>query len=354
MRNPSIIFYGTKIKLIGDPHLGKIFKRNVPISKLGLREKQMYKAFEQHLIEGNTHDYTIIVGDLFDSFRVSNEALATTFKIIIKFLKTSKTKLIIIPGNHDLSKDKTKISSYSILYSMLESYFNDKFTMLFNKSDVINLGTSYLYLDVYDPFYKQGDEREKPFLEQLEITKPLLSIGHWDDPRFDTGYLPSNYLLERSEKLCSGHIHSPETFLWKGIEWSYTGSLEPYSHSEDPEGILYKTYTYEEIESIIKSDIKLEEEGIADKNIRINCYPGYFLPVSLDCMSLTYNPILPYPETKEDSDKIEVNDDLESLDLSDFNTMYLYTLKEEYELEDDLLIKINNFLKDETITEFKL
>ena len=34
--------------------------------------------------------------------------------------------------------------------------------------------------------------------------------------------------------------------------------------------------------------------------------------------------------------------------------MYLYTLKEEYELEDDLLIKINNFLKDETITEFKL
>lgn len=354
MRNPSITFHGTKIKLIGDPHLGRIFKRNVPLSKLGLREKQVYKTFEQQLLEGNSHNYTIIVGDLFDSFRVANEALATTFKLLVKFLKTSKTKLIIIPGNHDLSKDKTKISSYSILYSMLEPYFNDKFTMLFNKSNVIDLGNLYLYLDVYDPFYKKDDEREKSFLEELEDTKPVLSVGHWDDPRFDHGYLPSDYLLERSEKLCSGHIHSPETFLWKGIEWSYTGSLEPYSHGEDPEGLLYKTYTYEEMESIVKSDIKLEEEGIPNKNVRINCYPGYFLPVPIDCMSLTYNPILPYPETKEDTNKVEIDDDLESLDLSDFNTMYLYTLKEEYELEDDLLIKINNFLKDDAIAEFKI
>lgn len=354
MRNPSINFHGLKVKLIGDPHLGRVFKRTVPISKLGLREKQVYRTFEQQLIEGNSHDYTIIVGDLFDSFRVSNEALATTFKIITKFLKTSKTKLIIIPGNHDLSKDKTKISSYSILYSMLEPYFNSNFSMLLNKSNVIDLGTSYLYLDVYDPFYKKDDEREKPFLEELEDTKPVLSVGHWDDPRFDHGYLPSDYLLERSEKLYSGHIHSPETFLWKGVEWSYTGSLEPYSHGEDPEGLLYKTYTYEEIELLVKSDTRLEEESIHSKNIRINCYPGYFLPVSLDCMSLSYNPVLPYPESKEDKIKVDRVDESDSLDLSDFNTMYLYTLREEYEIEDELLLKINDFLRNDDIKEFKL
>ena len=57
------------MKLIGDPHLGRVFKTNVPLDRRGEREVMMQNQFwdEIHSID----DLIVIVGDLFDHWYVS-------------------------------------------------------------------------------------------------------------------------------------------------------------------------------------------------------------------------------------------------------------------------------------------
>lgn len=333
MRNPVIDFHGVTFKFIGDPHLGRVFTRNVPMSKRGLREKSVELELDANFKEYK--DFTVVVGDLFDSFRVTNEILLKARDIILKFIP-KKTHIILIPGNHDFCKDKSKMSSYQVLANLLRPYEGEKLTIIERHPKVIYHERIAIYLDAYCPFYGEPKLNVK-----IEPDTPLISIGHWDDPRFEKGYLPPKELVERSELLVSGHVHIPGTFE----KFVFTGSLQPYGHGEDPECTHYKTYTYKEIERIIRSDVLLEQEGVARKNIRINCYPGYYLPVPLNCMALSYNPILDTPEGPTS---------VEDLDLADFNTSYLLTLKTEHDIEEELLIKIGDFLKNEEITEFKL
>ena len=122
-RNPIITFHEYNIKFIGDCHLGKIFRTGVPSSKYNLREEQIFKDFEYHMDQGKNCLFTVIVGDLFNSFKVSNEVLLKAYNTLCKYInKESYTStIIIIPGNHDLSKDSTKISSYFLLTLLLPS-----------------------------------------------------------------------------------------------------------------------------------------------------------------------------------------------------------------------------------------
>ena len=50
-RNPILNFHNTTIKFIGDCHLGKTFKRGVPLSKYGLREESLFTDLKNHLKE---------------------------------------------------------------------------------------------------------------------------------------------------------------------------------------------------------------------------------------------------------------------------------------------------------------
>ena len=146
--------------------------------------------------------------------------------------------------------------------------------------------------------------------------------------------------------LVSGHYHVPERFIHKGVPFVYTGSLQPYSHAEDPDKILYETFDYLDLENIFTELDGFNElvhqttiDNLKLKNVRINCYPGYIFPHNLDSLSFIYNNIY-------QNQNSEVIQETDNSTITDFTTMYLMKLKTEHEIEDKILIQINNFLKD--------
>ena len=340
------------VQTIGDPHLGRIFRTGVSTSNFGVREKLVLKDFETLLnpVESLNIDFIIIMGDLFDKFIVKPSVVDSAVTLIEDAVNNN-TDIVyfIIPGNHDLSKDKTKISSYHLFNKIFETNYHKNLNVIFNDSILHEVSKElYFYLDAYDPFHKDLSEDYLAVMEEIfEKVKTnntqIISFGHWDNPKNDFAhYLPSDLILKYSDMIVSGHIHTPEKFQKDKIKYIYTGSLQPYSHAEDPNSTYYKTILYTDLEKLLKKSHE-HLEKFKYLNVRVNCYPGYLISEPLDCLSLTYNNIIDIPkEINENLEVIEVTPD----SITDFTSLYLYKLKYEYEVEEEIILKINNFLKD--------
>jgi hypothetical protein len=64
-------------KIVGDPHLGKVFLNGVPLARRGERERLQRQAFLQALNPQGARLH-IILGDLFDRPKVSFETISTS------------------------------------------------------------------------------------------------------------------------------------------------------------------------------------------------------------------------------------------------------------------------------------
>lgn len=333
-----------KIQTIGDPHFGKSFKTGINTSKIGIREELQFNDFINLLNTPDVSEY-IIMGDLFDKFNISNEILLKVYNSLIESFKDRpEVKCHILCGNHDLSKNKNKNSSFEVLKYLIDNNSDINNIFIYTEPCLYNYKDNiYFYFDAYNPFYQDSEININ--LPKTDNFK-LYSFGHWDDPRQSTGYLPSQTLLDGSVMLVSGHYHVPERFTHKGIPFVYTGSLQPYSHAEDPDKILYETFDYLDLENIFTELDGFNElvhqttiNNLKLKNVRINCYPGYIFPHNLDSLSFIYNNIY-------QNQNSEVTQETDNSTITDFTTMYLMKLKTEHEIEDKVLIQINNFLKD--------
>lgn len=341
LRNPIInVSNNIKVQTIGDVHLGKTFKTGVSSSKLGVRESLIVKDLSDLMFPPADSPIThvVIVGDLFDKYIVSPNIVMIAYDLLMKASdKYSHIEYFLIPGNHDFSRDITKKSSYSLLYLMLQGLPNihivyDKF--IYHEVDEDNA----LYFDSYDAFHKEREESyyNYPFKKDTNI----ISFGHWDSIKNEFGsYYPHKDIVEYSSTIVSGHIHTPEQFESEGVQYIYTGSLQPYSHAEDPHNQFYITIQYDVLESYFEKESTTELEKLSTKNVRISCYPGYVLPFELECLSLTYYNNLVHEIEASESEET-------SKTITDFSSLYLHVLKEDHDVEKDLLIKINDFLKD--------
>lgn len=65
----------------------------------------------------------LILGDLFDTYHVPLSSLLKTWKSLKDWLRKGHT-LYLVPGNHDLSTDSSKLSSFHFLGSLLETWDN--------------------------------------------------------------------------------------------------------------------------------------------------------------------------------------------------------------------------------------
>jgi hypothetical protein len=90
-------------------------------------------------------------------------------------------------------------------------------------------------------------------------------VGHWDlvDYGGDTGHLcPASELRKHGvQNIYSGHWHLAGDYDVDGVNVKCTGSMQPMTHAEDPEGKMYVTLTYDEY---IREDIDL-----TDKYVRV-------------------------------------------------------------------------------------
>lgn len=334
-RNPIIsIKYNNQvfnIQVIGDPHLGKVFRNGVPRNRLGERETTVYETFES-LLNGKDINTYVIVGDLFDKVQVSNEAYYKSLCILKTALKNNPSKsYFILSGNHDLSKDTSKISSFKLL----ENYFkastefkNVYFISSYTNPLLVSKFKTVLYFSHYNPFNSLDEEvstlNVNKIFDQVDLK---IAFGHWDTVDYNSNkYIDRkipDIILNEFDLIVTGHEHKPVLKLVQDKPVLISGSMQPYAFSEEilEDNKLYVTLTIEQITNLLKQDVSYFNKS----NVRIlyNVTQQFIEP--FDCYSQSYKlNMIETPTTIIDKD-----DNKEELELDSsisFQRLFLKTL----------------------------
>jgi hypothetical protein len=259
-----------KAKLIGDPHLGRSFDRGTPPHRRGEREKSQFAKFVSELCTTNV-DYNIMVGDLFEHPHVSRAVVVAAAEAYLTAAELfPDTTFAALAGNHDLSRDVKVIAAWQ-LFEKIVAGRRDNLLVI---SEPCSLGEIALLP------WQWGVTA----VEQLEGLPEdcKIAVGHWDLQSFggdDSHLCPTRELKELGvEQIYSGHYHVAGLYTIAGHLITCTGSLEPFTHAEDPPGDLYVTLSLEEA---------LERDDLHDKVVRLELKSGEVVPADFDCLSLT-------------------------------------------------------------------
>lgn len=263
---------GTRVHLIGDPHLGKRFESGVPLNRRGERELSQLAHFKAELAA--PCDINIMVGDLTDHPHVGYSVVLDAANAYLDAACAAPdTQFIAIAGNHDRSRNVGTVGAWEVFSELVRQRYN--ITVLDEPAQV---GPVALF-----PWEWVGTaEAQLPY---LQTTGPVeLCVGHWDfiDYGGNTDHMAPAKSLRRlfpDAILASGHYHLAGTYTIAGVEVICTGSMEPYSHGEDPEGEIYCTVNIAEIAN--------NPEAFKDKCVRVLLHEGEELPIGLDCLALT-------------------------------------------------------------------
>ena len=109
----------SKLYIINDTHLGvRRQSGTTPESREALTEF-MYQQFSQLLTLANGNDL-VVLGDLFDSYQVSKKDEIRVYQLFSLWQQNNPhQRLILVAGNHDLSRNSKDISSFENLCTYL-------------------------------------------------------------------------------------------------------------------------------------------------------------------------------------------------------------------------------------------
>lgn len=251
-----------KPHFIGDVHLGKKFETGVPLHRRGDRERMVFEQFLQELqVEC---DLNVQVGDLFDKFYVPYTVVWQAAQAYIQAAKSGRT-YIVMRGNHDASRDVDRVSAFQIFKGLVEPHG------VIVVSDEPVRYFEYAFIP-WHPF-ATAEEQVTHFEHILRGAK--IAVGHWDVVMGDTNRLPAEALLELGiERAITGHDHLARELKIADLPVTVTGSMQPYSHSEDPDGKLYVTRTLADL------------DDVTNKCVRLLLGPDEVLDEMPDCLQL--------------------------------------------------------------------
>ena len=276
---------GHKFKLIGDPHLGRVFKTGVPTHRLGDRERLVEEQFYAE-ISDRTSVPVIIMGDLFDKYSVPESLVLWAADKLNEAAEWKK--IYVLRGNHDLSRDEEKRGSFDVLEKLCPN-------VVFVKGVwEIQLENGYLALFGYDAF-KSATE----LANQLTVNcNYLAAFGHYDltSHGSDFNLVPTEvFAALKIPTVYTGHIHRAQTIERHGVTVHAVGSMQPYAHGEQAEGdLLYQTLTLDEFNA-------RNPEDFLDVNLRILLKGDEVFDTQLDCLSLVFKHI-----AEDDAEPLEV------------------------------------------------
>lgn len=317
----------TDFHFIGDVHLGKVFKSGVRPEYAGYREKMIREQFVSELEEAFLSGKSAVqVGDLFDNFRVPVEMVVDTAQVLTNAAAKMKMKgkgIYILAGNHDESRDADRVSSLALLQMLVAHHPNVK--IIRGKAQVHE---SILFV----PFnaFSTPEEQLSPFVGQT--FKAV--VGHWDVTEIAGAHqsqlLPFDIAQEMAPLIVTGHDHNPRCLWWEqgdaGVSVFVVGSMQPYSHAEDPEELFYTTMTLD--------DLAKRPTGCRGKHLRVLLKRGeeFNPPPGLDPIAITFK----YEGVEEEQKEIDVENlfDIEALietafsGLSDYKKAVLRDLLE--------------------------
>lgn len=289
-----------KAFLIGDVHLGRKFRnKDIPLDKRGVREQILRLRFQQYVdaaiksVKSGRTDFVVQLGDLFDSPTVAYEDLLFAYEQLSKF-EEEQISCVVIAGNHDLPKDKSRVSALSMLARMFQSEVQYvKFVM-----DTV---------EIYRPFLPRADATEEhifvPYSHEHDSREGIdkytgfreekcYLYGHFDEP------FPTEWQTQFTH-VYTGHIHAPKTVG----NVSVVGSILPLTFAEDPANFFMRTVPLSEYEKDL-------EAGVSEyRCYRIILKDGEELPEEKHCLQMSvYNP-------KNDMEGEELDVEFEAFDI---------------------------------------
>lgn len=264
-------------KVLGDVHAGRKFINDVPLHRRGEREAEVLRQLEEELNvlpEITTH---IQVGDLFDSFDVDNETL---LQVAVSYNRAALVHpwctYIIIAGNHDRSKDETKVSSFKLFEILMGRMANIR--VLYTPG----FWGSFGFLP-WRPNRSAKELAEELVSRHKLVQKEKLEavFCHCDIASYggdDFNLIPLAELSEITDNVITGHVHRPQKYVYEGrVNVTVVGSMQPYSHAEDVKGERYITVTTNQLRQI-------EPSTLRNKYVRVMLQEGEETPEIPDCM----------------------------------------------------------------------
>lgn len=277
-RNQKFEYAECTIACLGDPHLGKKFKTGVPVNRLGEREQMVLQDFRDSLMDPDPElTIHVCMGDLFDKAIVDYQTIfAAYFAYIQAAAQFPDRKYFIIMGNHDMSRNSDRYSSFQVFAQMLDSVDNIK---LIIEPDHYE-GFGFI---PYHPF-KTSVEMLFDYRTKFGTLDTYAVFGHWDVDTFNSE-MPHNIFpvddiktLPQCREAYTGHIHQSGLRDYNGLELTITGSMQPYSFAEDSTGEFYVTLSLAEL-------YKTDPRTLQKKCVRVLLNEGEVLP-ELDCLQL--------------------------------------------------------------------
>lgn len=240
------------MKYLGDVHLGKKFEANVPLHRRGDREKIQWDQFVAELNDGT--EPLVQVGDIFDKTVVSNSVVWATAQALRE--AAQRRPIAILRGNHDASRDSSRVSSFQILTELVRPFgviVADEEPVVFH--DVV--------LIPWSPWLSAAEMVDK---WAQEISDYRTVVGHWDVVMGDGNQLPASMLASLGVTTATtGHDHNARELEMDGVKVIVTGSMQPYSHGEDAAEQFYITMNADEAELALQ----LAPETFANMCLRV-------------------------------------------------------------------------------------
>lgn len=298
------------ITTIGDVHLGRRFIEGVPLIRRGEREADVMQHFWGQMYDKlKVHRHVVQVGDLFDQFAVPNNILSECVEMIADVLRETKecnSKLYFMPGNHDYAKDTDKVSTFEIFRMIMWGHPRVEVV----EQPMIIDGIGFM---PWHPIMSAKEQAEQLVavwrisgLPKLEAVITHCEIKSYGGDDFNL--LPYETLAEITTDIYNGHIHTPSEDTQFGVRIHNVGSMEPYSHAEDPKAELYVTMTGAQYSQI-------HPELLEDKYVRVLLDQDEEVPqVIHNCMGFTI---------KRVSFSREIEEHEVKLDLSNFDSRTL-------------------------------
>lgn len=271
-----------KVRVIGDPHLGRVFKTGVPLERRGEREEMVWTTFADALMAPDDVDLIVIMGDIFDKMLVSNAIVLRACDLIAN----CECEIVVLRGNHDASRDLSIKSSFDVLAALLDSHIDVEFVTDLYITELKGTDTHLAFFG-WHPFITAA--------EMVFKAGPLggydAVFGHWDVTGDSTNLIPAEALSLITDWAITGHDHTPREFHTHGLKVTVVGSMQPYSHAEDPDQQLYVTLTSEQY-------AEMDHTTLTDKNVRVCVLSGGEVPEPCNCLSFVIKRI----DEEEDMD----------------------------------------------------
>lgn len=299
--------------LIGDPHMGREFK-GVPLHRKGEREQMQLDDLRANLMRDDRMN--VMVGDMFDKPLVDLKVVHQVADLYYEAAAAlPHTEFVLLAGNHDLFRQLVDKNG-----NPLKGSFHALARMIGHLPNVTVLFEPAIINDVaFFPW--QWEVTAKDQVDELSGNY-VCAVGHWDLSDFggNTDHLcPTTLLQERgAAEIYSGHYHVAGRY---GVV-ECTGSMQPYTHGEDPDGKLYRTVTLAELEDLDATNL----------NLRVVLAPGETLP-EVDCLS-----IIPMRQDEPEAQVFEGD-----VGLDDFNLNVVLSQKFE-ELE--VPVPVQHFIRE--------